>query len=283
MRKTIWNGESKYRTVGELYTAIHPAQFIVRRNSYMQIEDYPEACAELTARIIQLSPRHFPEAYAFLSNSIRNSPPLNRDWAAKRRKGFGLTRADGSDMYTDLTGKYESEGKEMRDTYGDEVNLQFIYFHENKEKPITLSRIVLKASGDAVHHPNVGEDDYMDEYRWSSICQSYNIAIDGKKSFDERKKASLVCYAVLSHDCPYIRGSSMLARITLEYLSWEVGFKVPLVKSEVDLNTKAITRSVDQFIREWNNGDYFDMKTTPDEVMEWHKRRIVCKAPSNLR
>jgi hypothetical protein len=258
---------------------VDPAQFIIRRDTYEQMPGFPEEAARVTQELILQAPANFGDAYQLVNNAIRESPVLNRDWRAKRRKGFGRTRTSDNPIHTDMEPKYPSDSKELRQNYP-EGDTTLTYRDDGYHEPVTLSKISIKEDGAKVQHPDVGDEALMDERRWGLISRAYGAAMDEAKPLHERERSSIECYALLSHDCPDIRGSSLLARIVLEYLSHHVGFEVPFAKADLDFNTKAISRTPEQFIQEWESGDYFDRSATSAQVMAWHTERLIADRPA---
>lgn len=253
---------------------VDPAHFIVRRDEYLQLRGYPEACAELAGRLASRPPATFPEAFDQVTLAIAGSPVLNRDEIAEGLSGFGRQRQRV--MKTSLINrKYAADAYEVRRSFGDRDRVMLTQNNPRLGRTIELSTIK-NAYEVSIEHPPIGDDaNFRDEHRWGAICQAYDSALDRGRTKAEREHATKECYALISHDCPHIRGSSTFAQIILQFLAHDVGFEVPLVKVDTDLNTKASMRTVEDFIKGWERGDYFDPKVTSEEVMGWHRRRAV--------
>lgn len=255
-------------------TKVDPAHFVVRRDTYSQVQGYPEECARLTETLLQESPKTLNAAYELITQEMRQSPVLNRDWAARtaEERGFGQTLKSGK-HWTSLGYARAQDADFVRKRYPEgETRLEYPN-PDDRQKRIPLSGIENKFAV-SIAHPVTGDEEHKDEQRWSVISQKFLQATDESLTPERRKAASIECYALFSHDCPLKRGSSTTASILLQYIAEKAGFEVGLARHGVDLNVAAITRSVDEFAAEWNKGTFFDKDATPEAVMAWHRKRI---------
>ena len=275
-----------------------PALFVVRDAEYPQLEGYPERCAKITDALIAQKPQTLNNAVLLVSKAIRENrddfaTPLDRKYYL-----FGIIRSPGRRISTPAYGNRYSppvhrlleesgqptEPSEATRKWSRKFAITHPAFGEIPLSAFTLDPKEESQYAIAIRHPSSrGRDDYEHERRWGMMSEEFSTALTAGTP-EERRRHGLMCYALISHDQTLLRGNASLARIVLQYLArmkghwpqWEhADMPIPFTKQNSDLNMEAISRMPEQFVTDFLNGTFADIKTRSEDILSWHKERAT--------
>ncbi len=113
-----------------------------------------------------------------------------------------------------------------------------------------------------------------EEQRWAMLSQAFADATHMDNELQLRKHAAIGFFWWLEHDVMMLSGTETLSLIALEYLAHRAGFEVPAVRERKSLARFAQLRTLADFIRGWESGEYFDFDARNSQVMKWQRERM---------